>query len=196
MIIAGDLAALMSHIARLARALRYRSPQLNRSVAIPPPSRIGNARRKPHGRADAANITCMEDRRLDLLRYTEDASVLTFESCLSNSCLIFPMPPTAPHGLMRAAGEQEIVGKQARNASVARGALANHALSGHMTPARRALPAPRRRGREAEGDGLLNRYRGNPIVGSNPTVSASNIRSGRTHDSLHSRFGGAKVGNA
>ena len=31
----------------------------------------------------------------------------------------------------------------------------------------------RRRGREAEGDGLLNRYRGNPIVGSNPTVSAS-----------------------
>ena len=29
-----------------------------------------------------------------------------------------------------------------------------------------------RRGREAEGDGLLNRYRGNPIVGSNPTVSA------------------------
>lgn len=30
-----------------------------------------------------------------------------------------------------------------------------------------------RRGREAEGDGLLNRYRGNPIVGSNPTVSAS-----------------------
>jgi hypothetical protein len=30
----------------------------------------------------------------------------------------------------------------------------------------------RRCGREAEGDGLLNRYRGNPIVGSNPTVSA------------------------
>lgn len=33
-------------------------------------------------------------------------------------------------------------------------------------------PHERRRGREAEGDGLLNRYRGNPIVGSNPTVSA------------------------
>ena len=31
----------------------------------------------------------------------------------------------------------------------------------------------RRCGREAEGDGLLNRYRGNPIVGSNPTVSAN-----------------------
>ena len=33
---------------------------------------------------------------------------------------------------------------------------------------------PKRRcGREAEGNGLLNRHRGNPIVGSNPTVSAS-----------------------
>ena len=116
------------------------------------------------------------------------------------SCLIlvqyFRCPASAPRGLTRAADEQEIVGKQAKNPSETRGALANHALSRHMTPARRALPAPRRRGREAEGDGLLNRYRGNPIVGSNPTVSASNIRSGRTHDSLHSRFGGAKVGNA
>ena len=33
-----------------------------------------------------------------------------------------------------------------------------------------------RRGREAEGDGLLNRYRGNSIVGSNPTVSARHPR--------------------
>ena len=38
-----------------------------------------------------------------------------------------------------------------------------------------ALCGAWRRGREAEGDGLLNRYRGNPIVGSNPTVSANII---------------------
>ena len=75
MIIAGDLAALMSHIARLARALRYRSPQLNLIVAIPPPSGVGSARRKPHGRVVAANIIGMEDRHLDLLRYTENVSV-------------------------------------------------------------------------------------------------------------------------
>ena len=98
----------------------------------------------------------------------------------NHSCLIlvryFQCPAPAPRGLMRAADEQQIVGKQVRNPSEARGALANHALSRHMTPARRALPALRRRGREAEGDGLLNRYRGNPIVGSNPTVSASRRR--------------------
>jgi Haem-degrading len=39
--------------------------------------------------------------------------------------------------------------------------------------ARAGTSAMRRRGREAEGDGLLNRYRGNSIVGSNPTVSAT-----------------------
>ena len=44
----------------------------------------------------------------------------------------------------------------------------------HMSFALRGIIAGAwRRGREAEGDGLLNRYRGNPIVGSNPTVSAS-----------------------
>jgi hypothetical protein len=37
-----------------------------------------------------------------------------------------------------------------------------------------AQMAPRRRGREAEGGGLLNRYRvSSPIEGSNPSVSAS-----------------------
>lgn len=42
----------------------------------------------------------------------------------------------------------------------------------HMSSTTQKLRALRRCGREAEGDGLLNRYRGNPIVGSNPTVSA------------------------
>src|SRR5436305_9654334 len=38
--------------------------------------------------------------------------------------------------------------------------------------------APRRRGREAEGGGLLNRYRvSTPIEGSNPSVSASRFKS-------------------
>src|SRR5437588_2346657 len=37
---------------------------------------------------------------------------------------------------------------------------------------------PRRRGREAEGGGLLNRYRvSSPIEGSNPSVSASRFKS-------------------
>jgi hypothetical protein len=36
--------------------------------------------------------------------------------------------------------------------------------------------APRRRGREAEGGGLLNRYRvSSPIEGSNPSVSAKSL---------------------
>lgn len=57
------------------------------------------------------------------------------------------------------------------------------AAKGVLLPSRRAfgiclsrsaaLCGAWRRGREAEGDGLLNRYRGNPIVGSNPTVSAT-----------------------
>ena len=52
--------------------------------------------------------------------------------------------------------------------------LEKRAALRHIGPGRLFKGAQRwRRGREAEGDGLLNRYRGNPIVGSNPTVSAS-----------------------
>lgn len=74
----------------------------------------------------------------------------------------------------------------------ARRLLANHASSGHMTRTRRAFqPVPWRRGREAEGDGLLNRYRGNPIVGSNPTVSA--IRASFSESANPSRSGEARI---
>lgn len=65
-------------------------------------------------------------------------------------------------------------------------ALGAGAAQGVLLPSRRAFGiclsrSPYyadawRRGREAEGDGLLNRYRGNPIVGSNPTVSAKHRR--------------------
>ena len=52
-----------------------------------------------------------------------------------------------------------------------------------------------RRGREAEGDGLLNRYRGNPIVGSNPTVSASRRASAQEETAMN-EFGNGFLLNA
>ena len=51
------------------------APMYEARFAIPPPSGVGSARRKPRGRVVAENIIGMEDRHLDLLRYTENVSV-------------------------------------------------------------------------------------------------------------------------
>ncbi len=90
------------------------------------------------------------------------------------SCAGAALPPRRP-----ARGERAVRAKaRAGLPGLKRGCQVSTALAYGW---RRSSGRLGRRGREAEGDGLLNRYRGNPIVGSNPTVSAKLLFRNKNH---------------